>query len=99
MSGGTRIRTGDTMIFRLVRRSGAPRGETAWAATRAFSIPCGPRRTPSAAADRRHRCGTSVVCSTRHGRHTEPTSPCEARLAERRFGIVQAQMVLRRAPR
>jgi hypothetical protein len=63
MSGGTRIRTGDTMIFRLVRRSGAPRDETAWTATQAVSSTCGPQRTPPDAANRRHRCGTGVVRS------------------------------------
>jgi hypothetical protein len=60
-SGGTRIRTGDTMIFRLVHRSGTPRDETAWAATQAVSSPCGPQRTPPDAANRRHWCGMGVV--------------------------------------
>jgi hypothetical protein len=66
-SGGTRIRTGDTMIFRLVRRSGASRDETAWAATQAVSSPYGPQRTPPDAANRRYRCGTGVVSGAAHG--------------------------------
>ena len=72
------------MIFRFVRRSGAPRDETAWAAMQEVSSLCGRQRTLSDAANRRHRCGTQRGTRTANARlNAVPARGCVLAKAER----------------